>query len=48
MGLTSAKEGCGEGDCGSCVVVMDGKSVNFCLVLFGQAQGSQVVTLEVL
>ncbi|MFQ3255735.1 MAG: carbon-monoxide dehydrogenase small subunit [Porticoccaceae bacterium] len=46
MGLTSAKEGCGQGDCGSCVVVMDGKSVNSCLVLAGQAQGSQVVTLE--
>ena len=46
LGLIAAKEGCGQGDCGSCVVVMNGESVNGCLVLAGQAEGAHVVTLE--
>ncbi len=44
--LTGAKLGCGVGDCGVCTVLLDGKAVNACLVLAGQANGRDVLTIE--
>jgi carbon-monoxide dehydrogenase small subunit len=44
--LTGTKEGCGLGDCGTCIVLVDGSPVNSCLMLAVDANGRQVVTVE--
>lgn len=45
-GLTGAKEGCGEGECGSCTVLLDGRPALSCLLLMGQVRGRSVTTVE--
>ena len=44
--LKGAKEACGQGDCGACVILMDGEAVNSCLVLAPQADGAELMTVE--
>lgn len=44
--LTGAKESCGEGECGACTILLDGRAVHACLVLAGQLEGHEVLTIE--
>ena len=46
LGLTGTKEGCGNGNCGSCTVLLDGRAVNSCLVLVAEVDGKEVITIE--
>jgi aerobic carbon-monoxide dehydrogenase small subunit len=44
--LTGAKEGCGHGECGACMVILNGRTVNSCLVLAAECDGAHVITIE--
>ena len=46
IGLTGAKEGCNNGNCGACCVNLDGRTVNSCLVMAAECEGSEIGTVE--
>ena len=46
LGMTGTKEGCNDGNCGACTVLLDGRIVTSCLVLGVEAQGKEMTTIE--
>src|SRR2546425_13108095 len=46
IGLTGAKEGCNNGNCGACAVILDGRLVNSCCVMAAEIEGAQLTTIE--
>ncbi|KUO77514.1 MAG: hypothetical protein APF81_07760 [Desulfosporosinus sp. BRH_c37] len=46
LGLTGTKEGCGNGECGACTVIIDGKTTNSCITLAVEANGKEITTIE--
>ena len=46
IGLTGTKEGCNDGNCGACSVMLDGRLVNSCLVMAAEVEGSEITTVE--
>jgi len=46
MGMTSVKNGCGEGACGACMVIVDGRAVRACIQTTAKVAGGEVITLE--
>lgn len=46
IGLTGAKEGCNNGNCGACAVIMDGRLVNSCCVMAAEIEGAEITTVE--
>ncbi len=46
LGLTGTKEGCGNGNCGTCTVLLNGKAVSSCLVFTVEAEGQEITTIE--
>ncbi len=46
LNLTGTKDGCSEGECGACTVIMNGKAVNSCLTIMEQVEGADVITIE--
>ena len=46
LGMTGTKEGCNDGNCGACTIILDGRTVDSCLVLAVEVQGSEITTIE--
>ena len=46
LGMTGTKEGCNDGNCGACTIILDGRIVDSCLVLGVEAEGNDITTIE--